>query len=144
MIKRSNLPESVSKVLTDLQLKKLNENWDDYVVCNSLQSWSMKYSTDKTLPRTSTDMINIFSAVGLSNDIQVHVGSLLKVCYISRRPYYMSYINSVCAIKVIMFVDFSNAGDEFNAIIFMDDFDRIHINSLTEFTKHHLIIDKNM
>lgn len=144
MIKRSNLPESVSKVLTDLQLKKLNENWDCFIIDNLLQSWSMEYPTDKTLPRTSTDMINALSAVGLSNDIQVHIGSQLEVCYMVRKPYFVAMINSVRTITVLMFIDCFDAGDEFHIIIFMDDFGGVHINSLTEFTKHHLIINKNM
>lgn len=141
MIKRSNLPESVSKILTDSQLEKLNQNWDDYLVCNALQSWSMEYPTNKMLPRTSADMINILSSLGLSDDIQVTVGLLLKVCYIARRPYYVSMINPMREIRVLMFVDCSDAGDEFHIIIFMDDFGGIHINSLTDFTKHHLIIN---
>lgn len=141
MIKRSNLPESVSKILTDLQLEKLNQNWDDYVVCNALQSWSMEYPTDKLLPRTSTDMINVLSSLGLSDNTQVTIGSLLKVCYMVRRPYYVSNINPMREIRVLMFVDCSDVGDEFHIIIFMDDFGGIHINSLTDFTKHHLIIN---
>lgn len=141
MIKRSNLPESVSKTLTDLQLKKLNQDWDDYVACNELQSWSMEYPTDKVLPRTSADMINALKALGLSDNAQVTIGSLLKVCYMVRKPYYVSMIDPMREIKVLMFVNCSNAGDEFHIIIFMDDFGGIHINSLTEFTEHHLIIN---